>query len=258
MSQDPWLEDIPAEPSPTWNTWSISPSQAGQGSAHQPSLTSPTTSTPTMNISIEDLECHSNDHQTYLVTFFNDQIHTTLTHVPSTVEGWITDVQRTHQANLTHFIVGLDVEWRPSFNRTIENKVAILQLCVDRKCLIFQLLYADHIPMSLIDFLNNPNFSFVGVGINEDVEKLLEDYEINVSNTVDLRGLAVKKLGKPELKNSGLKDLTREVLGKEMEKPRRVTMSRWDTEWLSYDQVQYACLDAFLSSEIGRNLILKN
>ncbi|KAF2288051.1 hypothetical protein GH714_004111 [Hevea brasiliensis] len=98
-------------------------------------------------------------------------------------------------------------------------------------------------------------FLFVGVGIESDVEKLVEDYGLSVRNTVDLRGLAAEKLGVKELKNAGLKDLVKEVLGKEIKKPKRVTMSRWDNPWLTPDQVQYACLDAFVSSEIGRSLV---
>ncbi|KAL3637095.1 hypothetical protein CASFOL_019394 [Castilleja foliolosa] len=56
------------------------------------------------------------------------------------------------------------------------------------------------------------------------------------------------------LKNAGLKTLARTVLGREVEKPNAVTMSGWDNRWLTPDQVQYACVDAFVSFEIGRIL----
>ncbi|XP_043705186.1 protein spotted leaf 11-like [Telopea speciosissima] len=151
-------------------------------------------------------------------------------------------------------IVGLDVEWCPSFSRSVEYKVTILQLFVERTCLVFQLLYADHISNSLIDFLKNPNLRFVGVGIEGDVERLLENHEVNVLNNLDLRSLAAKRLSMPKLRSSRLKELTREVLGEEIGKPKKVTMSRWDAEWLTYNQLQYACLDAFLSFEIGKTV----
>lgn len=73
--------------------------------------------------------------------------------------------------------------------------------------------------------------------------------------TTDLRGLAEIQYGLRELRNSGLKDLTRRVLGKDIIKPKDITMSRWDDQWLTPAQVQYACIDAFLSYEIGRILI---
>lgn len=75
------------------------------------------------------------------------------------------------------------------------------------------------------------------------------DYGLRVGNVVDLRELTGK-----EMKNAGLKTLAKEVLGKEVEKPKKVSMSRWDNACLTLAQVQYACLDAFLSFEIGRSL----
>ncbi|KAL7194714.1 hypothetical protein ACSBR1_035035 [Camellia fascicularis] len=85
--------------------------------------------------------------------------------------------------------------------------------------------------VSLFDFLNNPIYAFVGVGIHTDVQKLTEDYGLSVATTVDLYSL-VAECGMIELRNAGLKNLARDVLGKEIEKPKRITMSRWDNEWL--------------------------
>ena len=45
------------------------------------------------------------------------------------------------------------------------------------------------------------------------MEKLLDDYDLKVGNVVDLRGLAVDRLGNRDLKNTGLKGLARAVLG---------------------------------------------
>ncbi|XP_042519446.1 Werner Syndrome-like exonuclease [Macadamia integrifolia] len=272
------LEDNRAERSEKVSGWEINGEQSSgrESQVHEESMPAPnwipfsatpsrvektvTTSTATADITIEDVEeeLPSDDRQTYCVTFFGDQIRTTLTRVASVVDHWIADIRRVHQEKFDQkqLVVGLDLEWRPSFSRSVEHRVAVLQLCVEGNCLIFQLLYADRIPTSLIEFLSNPSLTFVGVGIQGDVEKLLVDHELNVVNTVDLRSLAAKKLSIPELRDAGLKELTREVLGKEIGKPRKVTMSRWDAEWLTYDQVQYASLDAFLSFQIGKNLIL--
>lgn len=76
------------------------------------------------------------------------------------------------------------------------------------------------------------------------------DYGLSVKNLVDLRSLGDGE----EYKNLGLKSFALGVLGKEVSKPKRVTMSRWDNEWLNTDQVLYACLDAFISFDIGRVL----
>ncbi|KAK6944493.1 3'-5' exonuclease domain [Dillenia turbinata] len=207
-----------------------------------------------MEISIEDCNLGVDTHELFQVSLIDDQIRTIVTHTPSIVDEWIINIERMHRRRLRHLVVGLDIEWRPNFNRYIQNPVAILQLCVGHHCLIFQLLYTRHIPQSLLEFLSCDDYTFVGVNIESDVEKLCEDHNLEVSNVVDLRDLAADELERGELRNAGLKGLARAVLGREIEKPKRVTMSRWDNEWLTYDQVQYACVDAFLSFEIGRAL----
>ncbi|KAH7843536.1 hypothetical protein Vadar_017865 [Vaccinium darrowii] len=204
-----------------------------------------------MSITIEDYELPYTTHNLYDVNFHGYKIHTLVTHTPSFVDSWITE---TLTLNSPSVLVGLDVEWRPNRFRNQENLVATLQLCVAQRCLIFQLIYSPHIPQSLINFLANPAHTFVGVGIDEDVEKLTGDYGLTVANAIDLRVLAAESYGVRELRNAGLKNLARQVLGVELVKPRSVTMSRWDAEYLYPSQVQYACVDAFVSFEIGRCL----
>ncbi|KAL3533439.1 hypothetical protein ACH5RR_006960 [Cinchona calisaya] len=212
----------------------------------------------TMDISIVDHELPHDSHNFYDVYFFTDRINTLVTHDPTMVSNWLTHTQRIHRRRLSNLIVGLDVEWRPSFNKYQQNPVATLQLCVGRRCLVFQILHCSYdyeIPYDLRDFLANGGYTFVGIGIESDVEKLEEDYGLEVGGRiVDLRTLAADKYGRKELKNSGLKELARVVLNKEVEKPKRVTMGRWDNRWLTPHQVQYACVDAFVSFEVGRRL----
>ncbi|KAF5934712.1 hypothetical protein HYC85_025841 [Camellia sinensis] len=64
-------------------------------------------------------------------------------------------------------------------------------------------------------FLNNPIYTFVGVGIHNDAEKLTKDYGLSVATTVDRRSLTAE-YGMIELRNAGLKNLVREVLGKKI------------------------------------------
>ncbi|CAH1445564.1 unnamed protein product [Lactuca virosa] len=207
-----------------------------------------------MTISIFDHEVPDDTHDYYDVEFFEDSILTLVTDTPSFVDMWISDIERIHHRRLHRLVVGLDVEWRPSYSR-YENPVATLQLCVGRRCLIFQILRAPAIPWSLKNFLRNPSYTFSGVGIKSDVEKLEARYNLEVSNTADLRFMAAEEFNQGELRNAGLKGLSKRVLGKELNKPKAVTMSSWDDQWLSPAQVQYACIDAFLSFEIGRILI---
>ncbi|XP_073158328.1 3'-5' exonuclease-like [Henckelia pumila] len=189
----------------------------------------------------------------YTVDFYGDSIYTTVTNDCAVVSEWISDVESIHHRRLHHLIVGLDIEWRPAYGRT-PNPAATLQLCVGRRCLIYQIIHSQGAtPFSLTRFLSNPNYTFVGVGIESDLDKLEQDYDLGSDvNTVDLRDLAAYEYDRRELKSKGLKDLASLVLGKEMEKPRWVTMSRWDNRQLTYDQVEYACIDAFVCFEMGR------
>lgn len=210
---------------------------------------------PAAGITIIDHELPYDTHNTYEVNFFGKSVHTTVAVDEQIVTEWISDVESSNRDRLHQLIVGLDVEWRPSFNRYVSNPAATLQLCVGNRCLIIQLIHTPSVPQSLVDFLANPSYTFVGVGINQDLEKLEEDYEFGFNtNTVDLRELAATHYGRRELKNSGVKTLTSLVLEKEVHKPKNVTMSRWDNMWLTPIQVRYACVDAFVCFEIGRIL----
>lgn len=132
----------------------------------------------------------NDDEETYTVTFPGDDILTTVTSSGATAANWIATTRQINQDRLNHLIIGLDLEWRPTFQRGGDvNFTALIQLCVDHRCLIFQIIHADFIPDELSEFLSDERFRFVGVGIDADVAKLEEDYELTVANPVDLRGV---------------------------------------------------------------------
>ncbi|CAN4123829.1 unnamed protein product [Withania somnifera] len=209
-----------------------------------------------MNQRIVAHQVQDNRQSKYDVYFYGDRILTTVTSDPDVVTHWITEVDEDDL--IFRNVVGLDIEWRPSFIRGHpQNPVATLQLCVGSSCLIFQLLHCRSIPQSLITFLYT--YTFVGVGIEGDVEKLERDHGLHVSYSVDLRELATTAyegygMGNQINSSAGLKELCSAVLGKEIVKPRHVSTSGWDDEWLNEEQVKYACLDAFVSFEIEKRL----
>lgn len=190
------------------------------------------------------------------VIFGDNVITTTVTSSGQAVERWITEVLSVHRPGgvAYNITVGLDVEWRPNF-RGEENPVATLQLCVDRSCLVFQLLHADYIPGVLAGFLGDRGIYFYGVGVDADVERLSDDYGLQVANAVDLRGCAAQWMGRPDLRQAGLRALVAAVMRVDLVKPQRVTMSRWDAHCLSYEQIKYASIDAFVSFEVARRLL---
>ncbi|KAG2590588.1 Werner Syndrome-like exonuclease [Panicum virgatum] len=155
--------------------------------------------------------------------------------------------------------VGIETEWRvvvpEDGHGRRRNRMAVLQLCVGRRGLVFQIFHADRVPGSLKDFLACPDHRFLGVAIDGDVRRLAEDCGLVVANAVELRQVAAEALGRPKLRDAGLKALTREVTGAHIDKPKRLTMSKWDELRLTVEQVRYACIDAFVCYEIGRLLL---
>ncbi|KAL8489210.1 hypothetical protein ACS0TY_024730 [Phlomoides rotata] len=210
-----------------------------------------------MATGIREVDCFKwqIDYKTYSVTFFNKSIFTTVTSNPARVSDWISEIKQFSFGR--RLLVGLDVEWRPNSFRGQQNPVALLQLCVGDRCLIYQIWHSPEIPQSLAYFLSDDSNTFVGKGIKSDLDKLGADYGIGGNALyVDLGNLAADLYYMDHsLKNVGLKRLVSDVLGMEMEKPEDVTRSPWDNWCLTADQVQYACIDAFVSSEIATALL---
>ncbi|XP_030529243.1 Werner Syndrome-like exonuclease [Rhodamnia argentea] len=184
----------------------------------------------------------------YDISFYGFRVRTVLTHSPTRASSWLSS--RGSQPRL----IGLDVQWRTDFGPDDNNPPVVLQLCVGTHCLIFQILHAPEIPQALADFLRNPRHVFVGVGIDQIVERLRCDYGLAVATAVDLRALAARELGREELRRAGLEELAREVLGRAIERLERVEGSQWENMLLSSVQVLHACLGALVPLQIGEAL----
>ncbi|MCL7041422.1 hypothetical protein MKW94_008517 [Papaver nudicaule] len=209
------------------------------------------------NTYIQAVDKKTASHYTYNVGYYNDIIRTTVTRTDSIVNRWIKEVYTDFEEGL---IVGLDIEWVRLQETSQRNKVAVLQLCVDKRCLIFQFLFGGAnatAPASLKKFLNDERILFVGVGIDKKARRLLVDHELNIARSEDLGGLADYKLGREDLYELGLKKLAWNVLRHDLPKRKHQTLSRWDASTrlhngtLKDEQVEYACLDAYVSLQLG-------
>jgi len=121
------------------------------------------------------------------------------------------------------------------------GKVATLQLCSNKICLIVQLIHLSTIPASLINLLENPNIRKVGVGIRADCTKLNGDYNLLVGGAEDIRPL-FQPYRPPNLQ---LETLVKCFLKLKLPKPGHLRISDWNIQQLSPDQIQYAVNDAF-------------
>ncbi|XP_029130621.1 Werner Syndrome-like exonuclease isoform X2 [Cajanus cajan] len=186
----------------------------------------------------------------FMVSCDGIMIETTITHEASIVEEWIKFVSSTYTGNPK--VVGLDTEWTRAQNKM---KVAILQLCVENKCLIVQLfLMNNNIPQSLKSFFVDSDFKFVGVGVINDLNMLKSDYGLESNKGIDISHLA-KQIWPDRISSMGLKYLAKELVGLDMKKSKEVCTSEWKTKDLTRDQIEYASIDAYASFKIGKMIL---
>lgn len=190
----------------------------------------------------------------HTVRFGSALIDTTVTSDTAVADEWVRSVRASSHRG-RRLIVGLDCEWKPSHSSWATSKVAIVQLCVGTSCLILQLFYANCVPASIRSFLSDPAVRFVGIGVGEDAAKLADDYGLVCASPVDLESICNDRIGHLGQRRLGLKGYAREVLGLAMEKPMHVTRSNWEMRDLDLEQIQYACIDSYVSYKLGERVL---
>ncbi|KAK6136961.1 hypothetical protein DH2020_029295 [Rehmannia glutinosa] len=180
----------------------------------------------------------------YTVICHSHRVFTIVTARPAVVRKWIHRICNRHRHQLRHgrLVVGVGVQWA----QWISNPPATLQICVGHRCLIFQLEYADNSPTVLRLFLFDARINFVGVWNYRDGDMLWDSrHRLEIRRLVDMRAVASDLRGCS--RNISMERLADEILGMEGVEKEYVGRSDWDQEWLSEEQVKYACVDAFLS-----------
>uniref|UniRef100_A0A0D9V018 3'-5' exonuclease domain-containing protein n=1 Tax=Leersia perrieri TaxID=77586 RepID=A0A0D9V018_9ORYZ len=192
----------------------------------------------------------------HTVCFGAATIDTTVTSDVAAADDWVRAVRAA--ASPAGLLVGLDCEWKPNYVSWRTNKVAVLQLCAGDRCLVLQLFHAARVPPLVGALLADPSVRLVGVGVNEDAAKLGLDYGVACAATVELEEICNRRLGLVAggRRRLGLKGYARELLGMAMEKPRHVSMSNWEKRELDVEQIEYACIDAYVSYKLGERVLL--
>jgi ribonuclease D len=145
---------------------------------------------------------------------------------------------------------GLDCEW------VGKNPTALLQLSVfdqeaaSAKCFLFRLSRlpkSSRIPV-LEAVLNNPDFIKLGVGINGDFSRLVNEGFVNPGSEafLDLRFIAPHSTN---CEPGGLSSLVRQKLGRKLDKDWRIRASDWEGE-LSDRQIIYAADDSLSALQL--------
>lgn len=205
-------------------------------------------------ISIYDHSIDSTELNIYTVDFFGTDITVTVTSTPAVARRWIqaTRYFNRHYYYSDRLIAGIGVQWVPGGR---SSPAATLQVCVGRRCLIYQLDHVDYVPMALRRFLMSPAVTLVGIWNHSDAEKLrMSRHRVEVRELIDLR-LHVRRENGENMARASVEEIVEEELGyKGVRLDYWISRSDWDDEILSVDQVRQACVDAYVSFLIGKNI----
>ena len=150
--------------------------------------------------------------------------------------------------------VGFDIEWKPQvvskkYGGT-ENETAVLQLAVEKSCLVLHVYHMNRLPKSLKLVLRDKDILKVGSDIKRDGSKLQGDLGLVLEGLADIQ-LMAKEID-PSMRKTGLKALAQTFLGIELNK--KTAMSNWEKYPLTFTQIEYAALDAWIGLKIFQEL----
>jgi hypothetical protein len=195
---------------------------------------------------------HYDNESIYTVDLDGTEITATVTAVSSVVKKWLNDTLYLRRDYINQLVVGLGVQWTPG---GYDPPADTMQLCVGRRCLIFQLAHAEYILQRLRTFLQNPNHTFVGFWNHSDRRKLeSSEHELEMfDDPIDLR-YYTEDLCDEDLAGASVDEIVEKCVGYEVEQKREISMSDWCDEYLSDEQVSYACVDAYCAFLMGKNI----
>lgn len=158
--------------------------------------------------------------------------------------------------------VGFDMEWRPNQKKFIENKTAVIQICTqpEKQCYVFHVSKMNSMPSMLKKLIENPDITKTGVGIQQDLRKLHQDFDFDLSamrkSHTDLNIFA-KSLSFKNKGNWSMRTLTETLLNKTIDKSSSLQRSNWEQYPLTEKQLEYAALDAYVGLILYEDLLKK-
>ena len=149
---------------------------------------------------------------------------------------------------MTHDLVGVDTETRPSFRKNVSYKVSLLQVSTGEECFLFRLNILG-ISASIKRFLES-KVKKVGASLHDDILMMSKRESFRPKNFIDVQDM-IEALG---VKDKALRKMYANLLGKNISKAQQ--LSNWEADVLSDAQKQYAATDAWacinLYDEINR------
>lgn len=150
----------------------------------------------------------------------------------------------------TNSITGLDTESRPSFKKSDNFRISLVQVSFEEECFLFRLNLVE-CPDYLRKYLENPDIIKTGVAIKDDCRDLKKHFQIQAKGVIDVQDLA-KSAGYITL---GLRSLTGLLMNRKISKAAKLT--NWENRKLTPSQIRYAATDAWISLKLYQALKLK-
>lgn len=139
---------------------------------------------------------------------------------------------------LSHDILGIDTETRPSFKKGKGNSVSLLQVSTHDVCFLFRLNYTGMTP-AIIQLLEDKSVPKIGVSLHDDILSLHRLTDFTPGNFVDLQ----KRVGEIGIEDLSLQKLYANFFHEKISKNQRLT--NWECDVLSDRQKLYAATDAW-------------
>ena len=139
---------------------------------------------------------------------------------------------------LSHSILGIDTETRPSFKKGHVNQVSLLQVSTHNTCFLFRLNITGMTP-SILRFLEDATVPKVGLSLHDDITALRRKADFEPGNFIDLQ----KIVGDIGVEDLSLQKLYANFFGKKISKNQRLT--NWESDVLNEKQKAYAATDAW-------------
>lgn len=152
-------------------------------------------------------------------------------------------------------ILGFDTEQKPIFEKGVPpSKIAIIQMCDDKDCYLFQVHLIRNIK-PLLNILTNRNIIKVGIGLNGDTSALYTEFKIRPKCCIDFGSLFKTKMSYPN--DIGAKKSVLLFLNENLQKSKRVSRSNWENIKLSDMQIRYASEDASCVYDVFCSMLIE-
>jgi len=145
-------------------------------------------------------------------------------------------------------ILGFDTETRPSFQRGVQYKVALLQVANEDTCFLFRLNHTGLTP-AIIRLLEDATLPKIGLSWHDDLNSLHKIGDFKSGNFIDIQHY-IQDLGIEDL---SLQKIYANLFGQKISK--RQQLSNWEADILSDKQKIYAATDAWACIKIYKEII---